>query len=153
MAELFCREANRIDPPRVHRSRRRIGRATFAPSVKIVCELLQHGENAPLIGQGCASLPPGSADRTHRVACHGRRTASSIRPNLSFRYTQPERRDQTAHRRRWHLPQRRCHHAARWSAPARTERRMGGSTRQVYELETIAPLSDDPIVKLPVLAA
>src|SRR6266568_3750365 len=87
MAELFCREANRIDPPRVHRSRRCIGRATFAPSVKIVCGLLQHRENAPLIGQECASLPPGSADRTHRVACHGRRTASSIRSNLSFRYT------------------------------------------------------------------
>src|SRR6266436_8210191 len=37
----------------------------------------------------CAGLPPGSANRTHRVARHGRRTASSIRPNLSFRYTQP----------------------------------------------------------------
>jgi hypothetical protein len=29
-----------------------------------------------------------AADWTHRVGCLGRRAASSIRPNLSFRYTQ-----------------------------------------------------------------
>jgi Integrase core domain len=31
---------------------------------------------------------PSSADWTHCVECPGRRVASSIRPNLSFRYTQ-----------------------------------------------------------------
>jgi ABC-type multidrug transport system ATPase subunit len=30
---------------------------------------------------------PSSADRTHHVACPGRRSASPIRPNLSFRHT------------------------------------------------------------------
>jgi len=30
---------------------------------------------------------------------------------------------------------------------------MGGSARQYMSLETIAPLSDDPIIKLPAVAA
>jgi hypothetical protein len=55
---------------------------------KILCELLQHRENAPLLRQGCACLAPGSAHRTHRIACPRRRHASPIRSNLSFRYTQ-----------------------------------------------------------------
>jgi transposase InsO family protein len=39
----------------------RIGRATFARSPKSICELLQHRQDAPFIGQGCASLAPDSA--------------------------------------------------------------------------------------------
>src|SRR5262249_162898 len=73
----------------VRRPCRRIGRATFAPSPKILCELLQHRENTPLLGQGCPTHALSSADRTHRVACPGRRSASPIRPTLSFRHTQP----------------------------------------------------------------
>jgi hypothetical protein len=34
------------------------------------------------------SYAPGSADRTHRIACLARRAASPIRPNLNFRHTQ-----------------------------------------------------------------
>ena len=103
VAELICREADRNDPSRVRRSCRRIGRAAFASDLKILRKLLQHRENAPLIGQGCACLAFRSAGRTHRVACSGRWTASSIRPNLSFQYTQPtklERRVQKSDRGR-----------------------------------------------------
>src|SRR5262245_4626375 len=66
----------------------RIERAAFAASPKILCELLQHRENPPLIGQRCADLAPGSADRSHRVACPGRGASSPVRPNLTFQYTQ-----------------------------------------------------------------
>ena len=72
----------------VRRPCRRLQRRTLAPSPKILCELLQHRENAPLLRQGRARLAPGSAHRTHRIACPGRRHASPIRSNLSFRYTQ-----------------------------------------------------------------
>src|SRR6266851_6226287 len=89
MAELFCREVDRNNPPRVRRPCRRLQRTTLAPSPKILCELLQHRENAPFITQGRARLAPGSAHRTHRIACPGRRPASPIRSNLSFRYTHP----------------------------------------------------------------
>src|SRR5262245_53516748 len=68
----------------------RIERAAFAPSPKILCELLQHRENPPLIGQRCADLAPGSADRSHRVACPDRGASSPVRPNLTFQYTQVE---------------------------------------------------------------
>jgi hypothetical protein len=91
VAELLCLEANRVHPSRMRRPCRRIGRTAFAPSPKILCELLQYRDNAPLIGQGCASLAPRPAGRTHRVACLGRRSASPIRPNLSFRHTQVQR--------------------------------------------------------------
>ena len=43
-------------------------RAAFAPSPKILCDLLQQRENAPLIGQRFAGLAPGSAGWPHRVA-------------------------------------------------------------------------------------
>ena len=56
VAELFCREADRIDPSRMRRPCHRIRRAAFAPSPKILCDLLQQRENAPLIGQRCAGL-------------------------------------------------------------------------------------------------
>ncbi len=87
MAKLFCREADRVDPSRMRRPCHRIGRTAFAPSPKILRELLQHLENAPLIGQGCATLAPRPAGRTYRVACHGRRATSPICSNLSFRHT------------------------------------------------------------------
>src|SRR5260221_2646446 len=88
MAELFCREIDRGPPSRVRRPYRRIGRATPAASPKILYELLQHRENAPLIGQGCATHASNSADRTHRVTCPDRRAASPICSNLSFRHIQ-----------------------------------------------------------------
>ena len=84
----FAERVDRNNPPRVRRPCRRLQRRTLAPSPKILCKLLQHRENAPLIRQGCARLAPGSAHRTHRIACPGRRPASPIRSNLSFRYTQ-----------------------------------------------------------------
>src|SRR5271166_2885231 len=62
-----------------------LGEQHLHQSPKILRELLQHLANAPRIGQGCACLAPGSADRTHRVVCHGRRLTSPICSKLSFR--------------------------------------------------------------------
>jgi hypothetical protein len=87
VAELICREADRIDPSRMRRPCHRIRRAA-APTPKILRELLQQRANTPFIGQRFAGLAPGSADRTHRVACPGRRASSPVRPNLAFQYTQ-----------------------------------------------------------------
>jgi hypothetical protein len=68
MAELFCREVDRNNPPRVRRPCRGLQRRTLAPSPKILCELLQHRENAPLIRQGCARLASFSApDASYRM--------------------------------------------------------------------------------------
>jgi len=43
---------------------------------------------APIVGQRRAILAPGSADRSHQVACCSRWTASPVHASLSFRYTQ-----------------------------------------------------------------
>jgi hypothetical protein len=91
VAELICREADRIDPSRMRRPCHCIWRAAFAPSPKILRELLQQRANTPFIGQRFAGLAPGSADRAHRVACPGRGTSSPVRPNLAFQYTQVSR--------------------------------------------------------------
>jgi Integrase core domain len=40
------------------------------------------------LDQDAPGLSPGSADRTHRVACPRWRTASPIRPDLGFRHAQ-----------------------------------------------------------------
>ncbi len=45
----------------------------------------------------------------------------------------PQQRDQAPHRCRRHLPQRGCHRASRRRHPARTERRVGGSTRPLHD--------------------
>ena len=55
---------------------------------RILREYAQYGENAPVIGPGCAGLSPGPANRTHRVTRPGWRAASPIRPDLSFRHAQ-----------------------------------------------------------------
>src|SRR5262249_25894982 len=90
VAELLCREADRINPSRVRRPYRRTGRAPPVPGAEVLRELLQHCENASLIGQGCATQAFRSAERSHRFARPGRWAASSICSNLSFRYTQVE---------------------------------------------------------------
>jgi hypothetical protein len=76
------------DSSRVRRLHRRAGRDASASDPARVCSLLQYGENAPVIGPGCAGLSPGSANRTHRVARPGWRAASPIRPDLGFRHAQ-----------------------------------------------------------------
>jgi hypothetical protein len=41
-----------------------------------------------IIGQGCAGLSPGSADRKHQFTPNPWRTSSPLRPRLGFRHTQ-----------------------------------------------------------------
>lgn len=47
--------------------------------------------NESIIGSRCAGLSPGSADREHQIVPHPWRTASPLRPGLSFPYTQGRR--------------------------------------------------------------
>jgi hypothetical protein len=85
---LCCRKIDRINPARVRRPYRRTGRDAFAPSPKILCQILQWNENPPIVGQRCAYLARGPAGRQHHVTCSPRWTASPLHPSLSFRYTQ-----------------------------------------------------------------
>jgi type I restriction enzyme R subunit len=48
-------------------------------------------QNAPVIGQRCSGLSPGSADRKHQIAPHPWRTSSPLRSGLGFRYTQVDK--------------------------------------------------------------
>src|SRR5258707_7502284 len=65
----------------------RTRRGAPAPDAAILCAPLQRNQNAPIFEQRCATHTPGSAEWTHRVACHGRRATSPICSNLSFRHT------------------------------------------------------------------
>lgn len=85
VAEYVCRAVDWNNPSRVRGPHRRAGRGASAPDPARVCSLLQYRENAPVMGPGCSSLSPGSADRTHPVARLGWRAASRIRPDLGFR--------------------------------------------------------------------
>src|SRR4029077_17386652 len=84
----FCRTADRVDATRVYGPHHCLWRGTPAPDSAIVCLLLQPDQNSPVIGQGCADLSPGSADRGHQFARHPWRTPSPLRPSLGFWYTQ-----------------------------------------------------------------
>src|SRR5262245_30498717 len=72
-----------IDPTRVPRPCDRLGRGAPTRDSASLCPLLQRFENAPIVGQRRAILAPGSADRSHQVAC-----CSPVHASLSFRYTQ-----------------------------------------------------------------
>jgi hypothetical protein len=65
-----------------------LGRDTFASGPEILRRLLQWRQNASIIGQGCAGHSPNSAKRKHQITRHPWRTSPSLRPCLSFRYTQ-----------------------------------------------------------------
>ena len=80
--------ADRVDPPRVLGSYRRFRQGPSTPNPAMLCPLLQRCQNASIIGQGCAGLSPGSADREHQIVPHPRRNPSPLRPGLGFRYTQ-----------------------------------------------------------------
>jgi hypothetical protein len=72
----------------MRRPHSRTRRGAPAPDAAILCALLQRNQNAPIVERRCATHTPGSAEWTHRVACHGRRATSPICSNLSFRHTQ-----------------------------------------------------------------
>ena len=65
LAEWLCRTADRIDPTRLCGPHHCLWRGAPAPNSAIVCLLLQRDQNSPVIGQRCADLSPGSADRCH----------------------------------------------------------------------------------------
>ena len=64
-------------------------RGTSAPDSKIVRRLLRLRQNASVFAQGCADFPSDSSDRNHSFTPDPRRASPSLRPGLSFRYTQP----------------------------------------------------------------
>src|SRR5262249_36643511 len=71
----------------MRRPHSRTRRGAPAPDAAILCALLQRNQNAPIVERRCATHTLGSAEWTHRVACHGRRATSPICSNLSFRHT------------------------------------------------------------------
>ena len=58
---------------------------------KILRPLLQRRQNSSTLGQGCAGLSPGSANRCDQFTRHPGRTSPPLRPCLGFRYTQGSR--------------------------------------------------------------
>jgi hypothetical protein len=80
--------ADRLDPARVLGPFYRLGRGASAPDLVSLCWLLQRSQNAPVVGQRCASLSPDSADRKHQIALNPWRPSSPLCPGLGFRYTQ-----------------------------------------------------------------
>src|ERR1700730_4922239 len=62
----------------------------------VLSQILQLRPNASVFVQGCADFPSDSSDRNHSFTTHPWRTSSSLRPGLSFRYTQ-EQHSQSGH--------------------------------------------------------
>jgi transposase InsO family protein len=63
------------------------GEAHLRRNPAILRALLQRNQNASILGQRCAGLSPGSADRKHQIAPGPRGTPSPLCPGLSYRYT------------------------------------------------------------------
>jgi hypothetical protein len=93
LAEWLCRTADRIDPARVFGPHHCLGRGTSAPDSNFLCRLLQLRQNASFIEQGCADFSSDSTDRNHSFTLDPRRASPSLRPDLSFRYTQAAREE------------------------------------------------------------
>src|SRR5471032_821428 len=88
LAEWLCGTADRIDPARVCGPHHCLGRDAFASGPEILRRLLQLRQNASVVAQGCADFSSDSSDRNHSFTTHPRRASPSLRPSLSFRYTQ-----------------------------------------------------------------
>jgi hypothetical protein len=86
-----CRTADRIDPARVFGPHHCLGRGTSAPDSNFLCRLLQLGQNASVVAQGCADFSSDSTDRNHSLTPDPRRASPSLRPGLIFRHTQVSR--------------------------------------------------------------
>src|SRR5437762_14057687 len=93
LAERLRGKTDRIDPTRVRRPCGCLGRGALTPDSASLCPVLQRSENAPLVGQRCAILAPGAADRKHHVTATPRRIASSLHASPSFRYTHRSERE------------------------------------------------------------
>src|SRR6478736_5016205 len=88
LAEWLCRTADRIDPARVFGPHHCLGRGTSAPDSNFLCRLLQLRQNASVVAQGWDDFSSDSTDRNHSFTPNPRRASPSLRPDLSFRYTQ-----------------------------------------------------------------
>ena len=88
LAEGLCRAVDRINPPRVLEPRYCFGRGTSASDSEILCRLLQLRQNASVFAQGCPDFSSDSSGRNHSFTPDPRRASPSLRPGLSFRYTQ-----------------------------------------------------------------
>ena len=87
LAEWVCRAADRIEPPRALGPRYCPGRGASAPILRSYADYCT-ASNSSILGQGCAGLPPGSANWCDQFTRRLGRTSSPLRPCLSFRYTQ-----------------------------------------------------------------
>src|SRR6202022_2254867 len=88
LAEWLCRTDYRIDPARVFGPHHCLGRGTSAPESNFLCRLLQLRQDASVVAQGCAGFSSDSTDRNHSFTPDPRWASPSLRPGLSFRYTQ-----------------------------------------------------------------
>jgi hypothetical protein len=86
----FAERIDRINPARLLGPRYCFGRGTSAPDSKIIRRFLQLRRNASVFAEGCADFPPDSSDRNHSFTPDPRRASPSLRPGLSFRYTQSQ---------------------------------------------------------------
>src|SRR6267154_1172173 len=64
------------------------GEAHLRRTLIFLCRLLQLRQNASVVAQGCADFSSDPTDRNHSFTPDTRRTSPSLRPSLSFRYTQ-----------------------------------------------------------------
>jgi len=78
LAERLRRTADRIDPARVSRSFRRLGRNTSAPDLANPCPLLQRDQNPLVAGQRCAGLSSHSTYWNHQLTRDPWQTASLL---------------------------------------------------------------------------
>jgi hypothetical protein len=69
------------------------GEAHLRLDSNFLCRLLQLRQNASFIEQGCADFSSDSTDRNHSFTLDPRRASPSLRPDLSFRYTQAAREE------------------------------------------------------------
>src|SRR6202051_1911235 len=85
MAERLCRAVDRIGLARVLGSHHYLQRGAPAPDSKSIRRLLQLRQNASVFAP---DFPSYSSDRNHSFTPDPRRASPSLRPGLSFRYTQ-----------------------------------------------------------------
>src|SRR5580704_6022910 len=84
LAERACGETDRLDPPGMPRSHRRLRRGPPAPNPYGLQRLLQRPANTSVAGQGFAAPSIGPAPRQARRSADPRRAAPSILPDVVF---------------------------------------------------------------------
>src|SRR5580704_18569343 len=93
LAERACGETDRLDPPGMPRSHRRLRRGPPAPNPYGLQRLLQRPANTSVAGQGFAAPSIGPAPRQARRSADPRRAAPSILPDVVFSRDNPNCRN------------------------------------------------------------